>query len=666
LLELTKVSAGQVLAQSAAILSQRLAGAAQPRHGARESLQKLADGLLFAIDIVPITLQLVMRVSVMCPADGFRRAGVVCHGQRSSGTLAAVMVMVFMVAMLVMATMFVMSAAIVMPTAAVSATPAPKSTPVATGSGRSRKGCNRTNEAGDIKAADHGCAPLKAVIQVDRGLLENPIICRVVAGRDVASGITSSLDGRRRGTIVTLAARVPTQLGLVSLVRMGVADANRPCLSRERAVAYRPILVCLHAADLLSFGMQSAVPRTNRRVAVYRLIAVALSIVIGLLLVEAAMRLAGYSPTYVNALGSFHEADEVTGHRGKRDFAARFKNPQFDVLVAHNSAGFRRQEYQNSPSSRNRMFAFGDSFTWGWGVDQGEVFTDQMSRQLPDWWIDNLGINDTGTVAQYELFAAECRHQLVAGDVVLLTFFENDFDDNVVGARHAELRNDEVVVVPANAKPMNGWKRRLQGSSYLLNYLAYQANRWQGERRRKRAHRQAVELAAAAEAEAREAARPRPPTESTASSSTASGPPPTGEPSDRAAAAQAVERAQLPGDAHAKIAITRHYLAKWKRDCDERHVRFLVAYIPCVTELDEGGNAAMARDERAYRQAFFSCAEAAGIETIDLLPGMWAAKHATGIEKVLIPGDGHWTAAGHRIVADIIASRLRGTSTARR
>ena len=345
-----------------------------------------------------------------------------------------------------------------------------------------------------------------------------------------------------------------------------------------------------------------------------------------MLLAEAGLRLAGYSPTYVNALGSFHESDEVTGHRGKRNFAARFKNAQFDVLIAHNGAGFRRQEYQNSTSSRHRLFAFGDSFAWGWGVDQGEVFTDQMSRQLPDWWIDNLGINDTGTVAQYELFVAECRDRLAAGDVVLLTFFANDFADNVGGVRHAELRDGEVVVLPADSKLRNGWKRKLQGWSYLVNYLAYLANRWQAERRIQRAHLQAVEMAAAAEAEVRQAARatpakksaPKEDVPSLANESLA-----TGEhagPSPLVPVAAAEPTPALPGDASAQLAVTRHYLAKWKRDCDERRVRFLVVYIPGVTELQEGGNASMARNERAYRQAFFSCAEAAGIECALLGP----------------------------------------------
>ena len=234
------------------------------------------------------------------------------------------------------------------------------------------------------------------------------------------------------------------------------------------------------------------------------------------------------------------------------------------------------------------------------------------------------------------------------------------------------MRDGEVVVLPADSKLHNGWKRKLQGSSYLVNYLAYLGNCWQAEMRRKRAHRQAVELAAVAEREAHEAARAGPAAETAARAdpssfgskslardqSSTTGPVGTHAPHEPAPA--------LPGDAIAQIAVTRHYLAKWKRDCDDRRVRFIVVYIPGVTELDEGGNAAIAQNDRAYRQAFFSCAEAAGIETIDLLPGMWAAKHAAGIGKLLIPGDGHWTATAHQIVADIIASRLRDTSTARR
>ena len=84
-------------------------------------------------------------------------------------------------------------------------------------------------------------------------------------------------------------------------------------------------------------------------------------------------------------MGSFHEADQITGHRGKRDFRARFKTPQFDTLVVHNDRGFRRQEYQNPTSSAaHSLFVFGDSFVWGWerGIRRG-FSPINSSRKLP-------------------------------------------------------------------------------------------------------------------------------------------------------------------------------------------------------------------------------------------------------------------------------------------
>ena len=197
----------------------------------------------------------------------------------------------------------------------------------------------------------------------------------------------------------------------------------------------------------------NAPPRAGALATVVRSVSLCVSIAIALGAAEIGMRLVGYSPAYVNAMGSFHQPDLVTGHRGKRNFQGRFKTPQFDVLVAHNDEGFRRQEYQNplSASSR-RMFVFGDSFVWGWGVDQGEPFTDCLSRRLPEWHIKNLGINGTGTVAQYELFASECRDQLQTQDVVLLTFFGNDFADNVEGARRGEVVDGKVVILPVDPR----------------------------------------------------------------------------------------------------------------------------------------------------------------------------------------------------------------------
>jgi lysophospholipase L1-like esterase len=418
---------------------------------------------------------------------------------------------------------------------------------------------------------------------------------------------------------------------------------------------------------------------TRRRLVVLRLMAVVMAVCVSLLLAEAGLRLVGYSPAYLNAMGSFHEADQITGHRGKRDFSARFKTPQFDTLVVHNERGFRQQEHENPESSTaHRLFVFGDSFVWGWGVSQGAVFTDQLSGKLPDWHVENLGINGTGTVAQYELFSAECRDSLTPGDVVLLTFFGNDFTDNVEGARRATIQDGKVVTLPADSPLRGGWQRTLQESSYLFNCLSYVVNRWQLDRRLRRAHEQAVVLAAAAEVEyakkaeaqhALAAAIPQVAASTTAvlgDNTAASAPPIASTQSEADVAPAAADSAVSPDNSPPQIVVTRHFLEKWKQDCDRHQVRFLVAYVPGVAELGEGGNAAMAMEERAFRQTFFSCTDSLGIDVIDLLPEMLAAKKSGRIDQLLIPADGHWNAVGHGIVADIVAARLPGASMARR
>ena len=84
-----------------------------------------------------------------------------------------------------------------------------------------------------------------------------------------------------------------------------------------------------------------------------RLSLLAASIVCGLLIAELGLRMAGYSPAFINAMGSFHDSKPVTGHRGTPNFRGRFKTPQFDVMIVHDAAGFRQQEFQK-PATAGR------------------------------------------------------------------------------------------------------------------------------------------------------------------------------------------------------------------------------------------------------------------------------------------------------------------------
>ena len=65
------------------------------------------------------------------------------------------------------------------------------------------------------------------------------------------------------------------------------------------------------------------------------------------------------------------------------DLAARFYGPDFDVRIVNGPGGFRVAGARVLPDADAEcVVVLGDSFTWGWGVAQGEIFTDHLQDLL--------------------------------------------------------------------------------------------------------------------------------------------------------------------------------------------------------------------------------------------------------------------------------------------
>ena len=106
---------------------------------------------------------------------------------------------------------------------------------------------------------------------------------------------------------------------------------------------------------------------------------VLIGMVAALLLVEVTLRLVDAVPEVANPLYSFHDSDPVLGWRGRPDVRLRFRRPQFDVEIAHDAAGWRLPDPPPPAEPEQRVLVLGDSFTWGWGVPQGAVYTDDQA-----------------------------------------------------------------------------------------------------------------------------------------------------------------------------------------------------------------------------------------------------------------------------------------------
>ncbi len=124
--------------------------------------------------------------------------------------------------------------------------------------------------------------------------------------------------------------------------------------------------------------------------------------------------------------------DADLGWRGRPGAVGRFDGTEFRTRVVVNSRGFRdRERIETKPPGRLRVAVFGDSITWGYGVEQTERFTDRLEAAgLAGRAAEvlNLGVNGYGTDQELLLYRAVGRRY--CPDLVLVTLYANDVTEN--------------------------------------------------------------------------------------------------------------------------------------------------------------------------------------------------------------------------------------------
>ncbi|MCK4410032.1 MAG: SGNH/GDSL hydrolase family protein [Candidatus Eisenbacteria sp.] len=130
------------------------------------------------------------------------------------------------------------------------------------------------------------------------------------------------------------------------------------------------------------------------------------------------------------------EFDRQLGWRGRPGIHSRFRDGRSPVEVVQNAMGFRDLDrLQSKPEGTTRVLCVGDSFTWGWRVDQESIFTRVLEEQLLDEGrrveVINAGVNGYGTV-QCLLYVSRKGFDL-SPDVVIYQACYNDIADNAHG-----------------------------------------------------------------------------------------------------------------------------------------------------------------------------------------------------------------------------------------
>ena len=158
------------------------------------------------------------------------------------------------------------------------------------------------------------------------------------------------------------------------------------------------------------------------------------SICIGTLVVEVGVRTvspcAVVGISYEHPQKRFFKYDPRLGWVGRPNAHGQFAGIDYLTKVTLDEYGFRAQIPPFTEGKRN-VLALGDSYAWGWGVNDSDVFAEVMNASDSSIRVYNLSAPGYGTDQSYlglEAFL-EQHPEVRFSSAVLLLFVDNDIQD---------------------------------------------------------------------------------------------------------------------------------------------------------------------------------------------------------------------------------------------
>jgi lysophospholipase L1-like esterase len=193
---------------------------------------------------------------------------------------------------------------------------------------------------------------------------------------------------------------------------------------------------------------------------------------LGLVLAELALRavLAPPVPETMDFFrlnnSSYYQADSLVGWRPRPNQSGRHdQKGRFTSSFTTNSVGLRDREHAvERGSARHRIVILGDSFAWGWGVNDDQLFSRHLELLLPAVEVINLGVTAYGLpqeIAWLRLVGLRYRP-----DIVVLALCQNDIYD--VAVARPEPAGHDTAALPST---LSRAKTVLARRSYLYRMV---------------------------------------------------------------------------------------------------------------------------------------------------------------------------------------------------
>jgi lysophospholipase L1-like esterase len=331
-----------------------------------------------------------------------------------------------------------------------------------------------------------------------------------------------------------------------------------------------------------------------------------------------------------------YRADGVLSHRIRPNWETFQVADEYSVRVTTNALGLRgaAATARKAPDVY-RILVIGDSFVFGYGVEDWETFPARLQTELEGQGhrveVLNAGVPGWSTDS-YLVYLREHGFPLDP-DLVILALSENELGD--MGWNRLTLGEDRLPLRVESTRRMidyRGRMRYLHGGPLDAPDLDFPGSEWLADHS-ELFHRLRIRIAKTWIALRLESESER--------QSLMAGEPPSGPIASLTEAE--IQRGLLTGDDF-RLRYHRYLIDAIRRACADRGIalRLLMVASPVYPEHGKPGERALHEDCRL---------DPACTDSADLFTGASAP-------EAYFPRDGHWTAEGHARVARALASRL--------
>jgi lysophospholipase L1-like esterase len=159
----------------------------------------------------------------------------------------------------------------------------------------------------------------------------------------------------------------------------------------------------------------------------------------------------------------------VMQYVNRENYRGMFRNREFRTTVRINAKGLRGPEFPyERPPGRERLLLLGDSFAFGWGVEEEEDVAGALQRRLPAAEVINGACSGWNTLQELQFLRLEGLRYHPA--VVLLFFCENDPGGNEARYKFVDGRLWDADEPETRSADVRRWLIRHSAAWNLLRY----------------------------------------------------------------------------------------------------------------------------------------------------------------------------------------------------